>query len=89
MEAMASGCAVVATNAGGIEDFAIPGVTAWVAEPHDRASLAAGLVCLARDVERRAAMAHAAREHIAAFTWERATGQLEGILRRIAAGESA
>jgi glycosyltransferase involved in cell wall biosynthesis len=89
MEAMASGCAVVATNVGGIPDYAIAGRTAIVAAPHDPAALAAGLVRLLADAGERRRMAQAGKEHIARFTWPAATAQLEAILLRIAAGESA
>jgi len=89
MEAMASGCAVVATNVRGIPDYAISGVTALTAEPHDPPALARHLVALARDPALRSRIARAGRAHIEGFSWPRATGELETILRGIASGRTA
>jgi glycosyltransferase involved in cell wall biosynthesis len=88
MEAMASGCAVVATNVGGIPDYAVSGVTALTAEPHDPPALARHLVALARDPSLRARIAQAGREHIERYSWPRATGELERILVDIVSGKS-
>ena len=89
MEAMASGCAVVATNVGGIPDYAISGVTALTAEPHDPPALARHLVALARDPALLARVARAGRAHIEGYSWPRATGELERILKDIASGRTA
>ncbi len=89
MEAMASGCAVVATNVGGVPDYAIAGDTVLTAEPHQPDALAAHLVRLARDRAFARELAARGREHIGAFTWERATDRLEEALQAIARGESA
>jgi glycosyltransferase involved in cell wall biosynthesis len=89
MEAMASGCAVVATNVGGVPDYAISGVTALTAPPHEPEALARHLVALATDPGLRERVARAGREHIARFTWPRATGELEAALTAIARGEGA
>ena len=89
MEAMASGCAVVATEVGGIPDYAVSGITALTAPPHEPGTLARHLVALASDPGLRQSVANAGREHIAQFTWSRATDDLEAALVAIAQGESA
>jgi len=59
MEAMACGCAVVATNVGGVPDYAIPGETALVVEPHNVEGMARALLRLLRDKAERRQIAEA------------------------------
>jgi glycosyltransferase involved in cell wall biosynthesis len=89
MEAMASGCALVATEVGGVPDYTLPGETALTAPPHRPELLAAHLLHLAQDRAFAGALAARGRDHIAAFTWARATDRLEQTLVAIARGESA
>lgn len=89
MEAMASGCAVVATEVGGVPDYSVPGHTVLTAPPHDPERLGDHLVRLAEDRPFARALARRGNEHIAAFTWSRAGDQLEAALLAIARGESA
>lgn len=49
MEAMACGCAVVATNVGGILDYAIPGETCLVSPPRNPEALASNIIELLND----------------------------------------
>jgi glycosyltransferase involved in cell wall biosynthesis len=88
MEAMASGCAVVATEVGGIPDVAIAGETVLTAPPRQPAELGAQLGRLAADRELRRRIAEAGRRHIARFTWEASTAALEECLLAIVAGRS-
>jgi glycosyltransferase involved in cell wall biosynthesis len=80
MEAMACGCAVVATNVGGIPDYAIAGVTALVVEPRDPLALAGAVRTLLESPQRLQEVAAAGQRHIRTFTWERATARLEAAL---------
>lgn len=80
MEAMACGCAVVATNVGGIPDYAIAGETALVVEPRNPAALASAVRTLLESPQRLQAIAEAGQRHIRHFTWERATAALEAAL---------
>ncbi len=81
MEAMACGCAVVATNVGGIVDYAVVGTTVLVSPPRKPAELAANITALLEDKEKLRAMAKAGNQYIAQFTWERATNLLEQTLK--------
>lgn len=89
MEAMASGCAVVATEVGGVPDYTVPGETALTAPPHRPDLLGAHLAHLAGDRPARLALARRGTGHIAAFTWARATDRLEAVLQAIHRGEHA
>jgi hypothetical protein len=86
MEAMASGCAVVATEVGGIPDYSIPGQTALTAPPRRPDLLGAELARVASDRGLRETIAAAGREHIAQFTWEAASSGLEECLLAIFEG---
>ena len=62
LEAMAYGCAIVATRAGGIPEVVSDDVTAVLVEPGDAGALARALIATAHDGDRRARLAAAARE---------------------------
>jgi glycosyltransferase involved in cell wall biosynthesis len=80
MEAMACGCAVVATNVGGIPDYAIADKTAIVVEPKHPDEIAKGLVRLLDDETLLSDIAQSGHEHIQAFSWDFATDQFERAL---------
>jgi glycosyltransferase involved in cell wall biosynthesis len=61
IEAMATGCPVVATRVGGVPDLIGDGKTGRLVPPGDREALAAALLALFRDPERTARMAELAR----------------------------
>jgi len=79
-EAMACGCAVVATDCGGIRDFALHGETALLSPPGDPRALAANVVRVLDDRSLRLALVGRGLETIAAFTWERSAAELERVL---------
>ncbi len=80
MEAMACGCAVVATNVGGITDYAIPEKTVLVSPPRKPKALAQNIIELLENRARLQEIAEAGHEYIKQFTWERATNRLEELL---------
>lgn len=79
-EAMACGCALVATDCGGNRDYAEPGATALLSPPRDPAALAANLLLLLRDERLRVRLAAAGQERIREFTWERSAERFEAYL---------
>jgi glycosyltransferase involved in cell wall biosynthesis len=64
IEALASGCPVVATRVGGVPDVVDDGVDGFLVEPAAADELASRLVQLARDPELRARMGDAGRERM-------------------------
>ena len=80
MEAMACGCAVVATGVGGIVDYAVPEVTALVSSPMNPEALAFNIARLLGDEKLLKEIAVAGRKHIEQFTWAKATELLEAAL---------
>jgi len=80
MEAMACKCAVVATNVGGVPDYAIHNETALVVPPQDPQRIIdeiSKLLTLPEFAEKIAIQGH---NYIKQFTWDRATDELENIL---------
>jgi len=72
LEAMAAGCAVVATVVGGATEVVAHGATGWLVPPDDATALAIALTELLRAPARRVALGQAARETIRTrFTCER------------------
>lgn len=80
-EAMACGCALVATDIGGVRDYARHLQTALLVEPDDPTGLAAAVRKLLDDEDLRLELATAGARLLSdAFSWERSTDRLEGIL---------
>jgi glycosyltransferase involved in cell wall biosynthesis len=80
MEAAACGRAVVASNVEGIPEVVVDGVTGKLIDPDDAAGLAAAILELLGDDERRASMGRAARVLAEReFSLERWTGSLRAI----------
>ena len=71
MEGMASKCAVVATNVGGILDYTIPDETGIVVPPYDSKKLEEGILYLLDNWERAKVIAENGYIHIKQFTWEK------------------
>jgi glycosyltransferase involved in cell wall biosynthesis len=61
IEAMAAGCAIVATRVGGVPDVVEDGVTGLLVSPGDPAALAESLLMLARSPDTVRAMGRRAR----------------------------
>jgi glycosyltransferase involved in cell wall biosynthesis len=82
LEAMSSGVAVVAADAGGLRESVRQGVTGVLVSPHDPRGYADAIADLVRDPARRFALGAAARER----ALERAVGpENEDLLERYAA----
>jgi phosphatidylinositol alpha-mannosyltransferase len=83
LEAMAAGCPVVASNIEGFAEVLTEGVEGLLVRPKDADSLAAALVELIDDPERRAGMAAAGRERAQAFSWERISRRVLSYYERL------
>jgi len=82
MEAMACKCAVVATNVGGVPDYAIPNKTAMVVPPQKPEDIAEKIIYLLDNPEELKRIGEMGHEHIIQFTWESATEKFENILHK-------
>jgi GT2 family glycosyltransferase/glycosyltransferase involved in cell wall biosynthesis len=83
LEAMATGAAVVCTDAHGNRDFCVDGVNCLMPDPDPRA-VAAALTRLLGDSELRARLGRAGIETAGDYAWERRVDALEGFFRRVA-----
>lgn len=79
-EAMACGCALVATGSGGIFDYAVQGETALLSRPRDVENLAKHVEALIRHPEARTALAKRGHQCIQAFHWAASVNRMEAIL---------
>jgi len=78
IEAAAAGVPAVATRVGGVPSVVVDNETGLLAPRGDAAGLAAAIVALLRDDDRRRQMGMAAREHVRErFSSERLIGDLE------------
>jgi glycosyltransferase involved in cell wall biosynthesis len=81
LEAMAHGLPVVSTDVAGIPEMVLDRQTGRVVPPGDPVSLAKAIAELAADPDRRRAMGERGRDRAgAAFTLERMTDQMAGVL---------
>ena len=85
LDAMACSKAIVGTNAGGIPEVVDDGVTGLLVEPRDHHGMAAAIVELIRNDQRRQQMAAAGFERVSArFTVERMVAETANVYRRVA-----
>ena len=84
LESMATGGAVVCTDAHGNRDFCVDEVNCLMPEP-DTASVSAALARLLADPRLRERLGRAGIETAAGYAWERRIDALEGFLREVAA----
>ena len=81
VEAQSSGVPVVVSDAGGLRETLVPGVTGLVSAGGDSAALAAAITELIDDVERRARMGAAGRAWVCAnFSFDRIARDFEALL---------
>lgn len=83
LEAMACKCAVVATNVGGVPDYAEHGETAIVVPPRDSLELIEGVRQLINDEEKRMYLQEQGYKQVQKYTWSDATEKLEQALQNI------
>lgn len=79
VEAMASGCATVASDLPGFRSVIHPGLDGLMFPPGDVSALAEMLVRLVQDEGRRRYFSAAGRERALAFAWPRITDQIEQV----------
>jgi glycosyltransferase involved in cell wall biosynthesis len=88
-EGAACGCAMVATDSGGVRDFIIHGKTGLLSAPKEPKSLAENLCLLLANDELRIRLAEGGRDVVASFTWERSADLLESLLNKAVQREAA
>ncbi|HVP36194.1 MAG TPA: glycosyltransferase family 4 protein [Terriglobales bacterium] len=79
-EAMACGCALVASNSQGVLEYAIHQETALVSDIKNSAALAQNILKLIRDNELRISLAKRGNQYIQRFTWEKAVSKFEEVI---------
>lgn len=82
VEAMACGAALVTTDNGGSDDYAVPDETALLTEPGDAAGLGRLAADLLVDDARRVRLAEAGRRLVRRFDWDESAARLEDLLER-------
>lgn len=82
LEAMASGCAVVASNIPGFAQVISPSIDGELVEPGDEEAWAKALITLANDGPRRESVAAAGRATALRYAWPRVTDQVEEVYER-------
>lgn len=86
MEAAASGTPTVASDSPGLRDSVVHGKTGLLVPHGDVEGLAEALAALLGQHDQRAAMGMAAREHAAAYSWDRSAREMLTVLEnRVAA----
>lgn len=81
-EAMSCGCAVAATDSGGIREYAEHEKTVLLSPPGNPDALAENILRLLEDDALRLKLAKEGHEKISGFTWDRSTDMLERFLKR-------
>ncbi|WP_019907389.1 glycosyltransferase [Thermoanaerobacter indiensis] len=80
LEAMASGCAVVTTNSGGVTEYAKDGYNCLMSKPGDFYGLAEKIIQLIKDKDLRKKLVKNGLETVKEFTWNKAIDVLEDTL---------
>ncbi len=86
-EAASCGCAVVATDSGGIHEYVEDGASGLLSKPRDPAALAANLCRLLENDDLRTRLAIAANTEVKRLDWERSADRMENFLMK-ATGKS-
>ena len=85
LEAMAEGCAVIASAVGAVPDVVTDGVDGRVVPPGDADALAAAIAELVRDPARRSELGRAGQRRVERLSRDEVYGQLDAIYRQLAA----
>jgi glycosyltransferase involved in cell wall biosynthesis len=88
IEAMAGGCALVTTDNGGSDDYAVRGETALVCAPRDVGGLADRIERLMRDDALTTRIATNGHEFVQRFDWDDSARRLEEFLQHYASVDS-
>ena len=89
LEAMAAGCAVVATRCGGAEDTVVDGVTGRLVDVGDVEGMAQAIIALATDAHCRSAMRAASSQHVRRnFTLQKSVDSLMAVYDEVLATAS-
>jgi glycosyltransferase involved in cell wall biosynthesis len=83
LEAMACGCAVVATDCGGPQDMIIDGENGFLVEVGNVEQIVDRVKLLINDAELRRKFVERSKETVKSFTWKRSVDKLEEVLRSI------
>ncbi len=87
LEAMACGCAVVATDCGGPQDMIVDGENGFLVEVGNADQIVDRVKLLSRNADLRREFVERSKETIKSFTWKRSVDKLEKALRSIALGK--
>ncbi|MBX2894985.1 MAG: glycosyltransferase family 4 protein [Cyclobacteriaceae bacterium] len=79
-EAMACGCALVCTDIGGHQDYAIHMQTAWLVEPQNPDMMANAIEKLINNQILKNTLATTGHQFIKSFDWDEAVNKLESVL---------
>jgi glycosyltransferase involved in cell wall biosynthesis len=82
LESMACGCALLTSNSGGCNEYAIDGENSIYYKPKSSKELAAVLSTLIRDKELRNKITNNGRISCKSFTWRKSSHQLEKIITK-------
>jgi glycosyltransferase involved in cell wall biosynthesis len=85
VEALAAGTPVIATDVGGVREAVVDDVNGLLVPPGDVEALAAAMLRFVGDDELRERLRAAARPSVARFSADAVYGELESVLRRVAA----
>jgi glycosyltransferase involved in cell wall biosynthesis len=80
IEAMGCGCAVITSNSGGVNEYAIPNINCLMFTPKRVTELTQCLKSLIADEQLRLKLSLAGQETAKVFNWDRSTKQLLDII---------
>lgn len=84
LEAMACGCAVVATDCGGTRDTVVDGENGFIVNVGNVQQIVDRVLLLLNDETLRARMCRTAEETVKKFSWDKSIDQLENVLKTLA-----